>query len=164
MAGVIRQIKFMPRRKQLKSIASGIAGGFSSRNNDVDGYWGMGILYKEANASGSSKFELNLLTGESIPRFRYSKRVALPYYEFLLKQMKNLGFEEHQVTNAEIEIEFNVSPTKKQIIFKSTWGEPFVCKVSLTDDNNRVWSSEFRDWCGQHNPNKESRSIRRYAL
>ena len=76
----------------------------------------MGIFYKEANDSGSSKFVLNLITGESKPRFKYSKRVALPYYEFLLQQMKIIGFEEDQVNNAEIEIEFNTSPTKKQIM------------------------------------------------
>jgi len=154
----------MPRRKQLKAIASGIASSFSSRNNDVDGYWGLGVFYKEAIGSGSNKFSLNLLTGESTPTFKHSKRVALPYYEFLLQQLEKLGFEEYQVTNAVVEVEFNTSPTKRQIMFKSTWGEPFVCKVSLTDDNNRVWSSEFREWCGQHNPSKEGRSTRRYAL
>lgn len=148
----------------MKTIASGIASSFSSRNNDVDGYWGMGIFYKEAINSGSNNFSLNLITGESTPPFKYSKRIATPYYEFLCQQMEKLGFEEFQVTDAVVEVEFNANPTKRQIIFKSTWGEPFVCKVSLTDDNNRVWSAEFREWCGQHNPNKEGRSIRRYAL
>ncbi len=153
----------MPRRKQLRAIASGIASSFSSRNNDVDGYWGLGIFYKEAIGSGSNTFSLNLITGESTPAFKYSRRVASPYYEFLLQQMKKLGFEELQVTDAVVEVEFNASPTKRQVMFKATWGEAFVCKVSLTDDKNRVWSSEFRGWCGQHNPIKESRSTRRYA-
>ena len=124
----------------------------------------MGIFYKQAIASGSNIFSLNLITGESTPIFKYCKRVATPYYEFLLQQMKKPGFEEYQVTDAVVEVEFNAIPTKRQIMFKSTWGEPFVCKVSLTDDNNRVWSSEFIEWCGQHSPHKENRSTRRYAL
>ncbi len=148
----------------MKAIASGIASSFSSRNNDVDGYWGLGIFYKEAIDSGSNVFSLNLISGESTPVFKYSKRIASHYYASLLHIMKNIGFVEVQVVDAIIEVEFNTIPTKKQIMYKSTWGEPFVCKVSLTDDNNRVWSSEFREWCGQHNPNKERRSTRRYAL
>ena len=154
----------MPRRKQLKSIAYGIASSFGSRNNDVDGYWALGLFYKVAIESGSSNFSLNLISCESIPDFKYSKRIASYYFSSLLKQMEAIGFVEVQVVDAIIDIEFNTNPTKKQIMHKSTWGEPFVCKVTLVDDNSKEWHAEYREWCGQHNPEREGRSTRRYAL
>ncbi len=154
----------MPRRRQLKGIASGIASKFISRNNDVDGYWALGLFYKTAFESGKTVFILNLVTGDSSPYFKYSARVAKQYYCFLQEQMNKLGFDDYQITDAVIEVMFDVPPTKRQIIYKHTWGDPLICKVSLTDDLNRTWQSEFRAWCGKHDPIRECRSIRRYAL
>lgn len=154
----------MPRRKELKGIASGIASRFASRNNDVDGYWAMGILYKLAYERDGNQFVLNLMTNESSPPFKHAQKVAEPFFDFLQRQLLKKGFEEHQITKAIIELEFNVAPTKRQIIYKQTWGEPFVCRVSITDDLNKKHVYEERGWCGLHDPHKEHRSIRRFAL
>lgn len=77
----------MPRRKEIRGISSGIASSFVSRNNDIDGYWAMGIFYQMASTEGENNFVLNLVTRESSPKFRFSKRVALPYHEYLLNQL-----------------------------------------------------------------------------
>jgi hypothetical protein len=154
----------MPRRKELNGVAAGIASSFSSRNNDVDGFWALGMLYLVATEAGTSKFSLDLMSGESVPEFKFSKRVAAPYFEYLIEQIKKKRFKEHQVTNAIVEVEFNVAPTKRQIIFKSTWGDPFVCRAILTDDLNKKHIGEKRSWCGQHDAKREQRSTRRYAL
>ena len=77
----------MPTRKDLKGISAGIAYSFSSRNNDIDGYWAMGILYKVASEAGTKKFKLNLLSGESDPSFKYSRKVASPYQVYLTDQI-----------------------------------------------------------------------------
>ncbi|OUR65890.1 hypothetical protein A9Q79_02595 [Methylophaga sp. 42_25_T18] len=153
----------MPRRKQLKGIALNLASSFISRNNDVDGYWALGLLYKEAVMSGTTMFTLNLETGESFPQYKFSKRLSIPYFDFLQDQLKKQGFEREQVVCADIELEFNTAPTSRQIMFKSTWGDPFVCKISLKDDLSRVWHVEVRGWCGQHDALSERRSIRRYT-
>ena len=153
----------MPRRKALKGIAFGIASSFSSRNNDVDGYWVLGVLYKLAAEAGVSCFSLNLKNGESTPSFSFSRRILEPYATFLGDQLKKKGFGWGYVDSVIIAVDFNVSPTKKQVMLKSTWGEPFVCRVRITDDLNRVWSSEARGWCGIHDPIKEHRSTRRYT-
>ena len=51
----------MSAYKQLKGIAAGLAGTFISRNNDVDGYWGMGVIYSEVSARGVSAVTFSLL-------------------------------------------------------------------------------------------------------
>jgi hypothetical protein len=51
----------MARRKALKNVCSGILGSFVSRNNDCEGYWGMGILYRFAKERGKSDLMIDLL-------------------------------------------------------------------------------------------------------
>jgi hypothetical protein len=53
--------------KNLKGIAGGILGSFLSRNNDLDGYWGMGILRLLAQEHGVEMVYLDLLAGTCMP-------------------------------------------------------------------------------------------------
>ena len=39
----------MPRRKELRSVVYGICDHFISRYNEINGYWALGYIYKEAN-------------------------------------------------------------------------------------------------------------------
>ena len=124
----------------------------------------MGVLYKLALDSGLNEFDLELLSGESVPEFQHSKRIAAPYTEFLRQQLGKRGFDEHQVAKVVVEVEFNVAPTATQIMLKGTWGDPYICRVVITDDLGKEHSREERGWCGIHDPMKEHRSTRRYAL
>lgn len=151
----------MPTRKELKGIAAGIAGHLVSRNADIDGYWAMGVLYKKASKNNTNCFILNLLTGLSSPSSGFSIRLAMPFKKFLLQQIQKRWHDEHLITDAEIKIEFNVPVTKKHIeVLERTWGEPFTCCVSLTDDLNKRHTYTVYGWCAEHNPMKECRSTR----
>ena len=72
-----------------------------------------------------------------------------------------MGFEECQVSNATIDIEFDVAPTTMHLLSKNTWGEPFACRVTIIDDLERKRVGEVFGWCGKHDPIKEHRSTRR---
>ena len=124
----------MSRRRQLKGIAAGISSSFSSRYNDIDGYWGLGIIYLCATEAGLNKFQLNLISGESVPHFKCSKKLAARYLEHLKLQADKNGFCSWQICKAVIDIEFNTIPSRLNLIFKQTWGEAFICTVSITDD------------------------------
>ena len=124
----------------------------------------MGVLYKQASDSGLKEFDLELLSGKSVPEFQHSKRISAPYTDYLFQQLGKRGFGEHQVAKAIVAVKFNVAPTATQIMFKSTWGDPYICRVVITDDLGKEHSREERGWCGIHNPKKEHRSTRRYAL
>ncbi len=154
----------MPTRKELRGIASGIAGSFVSRNNDIDGYWAMGILYKVAYKKGNNKFYLNLITGDSSPVYKYSRKIAQHYYRYILNQLENKGLEKHQVNNAKVEIDFNVTAQKRHTNYHWTWGDPFICTVIITDDFGKDRFSIEYGWCEKHNQFKEQRSTRRYAF
>ena len=56
----------MARRRELKSIASGIAAHCVSRNNDIGGYWAMGIIYGIANERGVDSVSVDIMSDESL--------------------------------------------------------------------------------------------------
>ncbi len=153
----------MPCRNELKGLAAGLAGHFVSRNNDVDGYWGLGIFYKLAFEKGAGRFSLDLLSGRSSLPFRYSARIARQYKDYLLQRLAKMGFEKFQLTAAIVELEFNVHPTARQVLFKNTRGDAYTCRVVLTDDLGKKREFKTSGWCGQHDPKKEIRSTRRYS-
>ncbi len=51
---------------QPKSIASGLAGFFVSGNHDIDGFWGIGVVYSEATVVGVNSVSTNLPGSEVI--------------------------------------------------------------------------------------------------
>lgn len=146
----------------MKGIASGIVASFCSRNNDVDGYWTLGVLYRLSVEAGTHLFELDLLSGVSSPAVPFSARWAAPYARYLAQQVRRKGLEACQVTGAIVSVTFCVPPTERQIIFRGTWGDPFVCRVVITDDLGKEHSQEYRGWCGIHDPKREHRSTRQY--
>ena len=150
----------MACRNEFKGIAAGIAGKFISRNNDVNGYWAMGLLYRASFEKKVTKISMNLLTGESSPNVTWVKHVTESFKEYLFKQCKKKGFENHQIVEAMVELEFNVSPTKRHRNYRYTWGDPFICRVSLIDDLMKKRTYAEFGWCGQHDPKKEHQSAR----
>jgi len=59
----------MVRRKILNGVAAGLASSFVSRNNDIDGSWGMGKLYLVAASGddGSRTVVLDLIAPDALP-------------------------------------------------------------------------------------------------
>lgn len=68
----------MIRRKQLKNLAYGIAGRFTSRNNDLNGYWALGILYSAAEDAGTNRVRLDIISQTATPTFQYSSFIETP--------------------------------------------------------------------------------------
>ncbi|MGK7910008.1 MAG: hypothetical protein AB4050_00785 [Synechococcus sp.] len=97
----------MVRRKELKNVARGIIESFNSRNNDVDGYWGMGQLFQFANFQNVSTIYIDITTGEISPAT--SKFLSLVnFYQAMLKpQLQARGIPPTWIVKAHIEVRFN---------------------------------------------------------
>ncbi len=104
----------MTCRNELRGIAAGIAGKFISRNTDIDGYWAMGVLYEAADKDFAKHIRLDLLSGESLPTFRWTNQLIAYFQTYLFQQVQKRGFEEYQITGAVIDLEFAVIPTRLQ--------------------------------------------------
>jgi hypothetical protein len=51
----------MASRKLFLGFASGLVSRFVSRNNDIRGYWGVGILSRDVHGTGGATVEFDLL-------------------------------------------------------------------------------------------------------
>ena len=74
----------MSRKSTLKNILNGLLSSFVSRNNDVNGYWGIGKLYSLMINKQVHKVEIDLMNNTIIPYstdfyFRISKYSELLY-------------------------------------------------------------------------------------
>jgi hypothetical protein len=57
----------MTKGARLTNIASGLCGSFTSRTNDLDGYWSIGKLRSLADRHGRTTVLLDLLTSSILP-------------------------------------------------------------------------------------------------
>ncbi|MBN2529807.1 MAG: hypothetical protein JXR76_25680 [Deltaproteobacteria bacterium] len=153
----------MVNRREIKGIAAGIVGKFSSRNNDIGGYWALGVLYRDAVRNGSTVVQLNLLTGDIQPPIRNAGPLISYFREYLFFRLKAVGFEEYQIKGATVELKFGLKENPNEsVLRKDTWGEPYLCRVFLVDDLGKCRSFEKSGWCAQHNSKLERQSARAY--
>lgn len=115
----------MPRRKQLKGLACGIASRFASRNNDIDGYWALGLLYSAAVAVGTNSLRLDLVNETAEPSFKYSARLLSQLNHYLQDRLAKLDLTGY-VFAATIDVVFNIERRPNDPNCRSTWGDPFL--------------------------------------
>ena len=115
----------MAQRKRLKNLACGMAGRFASRNNDLDGYWALGLLFLAAEAAETKSVSLDLLSKSATPPVKYSERLIVQFAQYMNQQLETLHLAGH-VFVARIEIEFSVEALPHSMTCKNTWGDPFI--------------------------------------
>ena len=152
----------MASRKQLKNLACGIAGRFVSRNNDLDGYWALGLLYADATASGTREVHLDLFEAVVALSFTNESRLVAVFRHYCEDQLRNIDLERH-VRAATIHVSFNVEPEICESLVRTTWGDAFLCEVDITDDLGRRYKATECGYCGIHDPTKERRSTRLFS-
>ncbi|MBU0633149.1 hypothetical protein KKA17_10950 [bacterium] len=150
----------MPRRKELKSVVEGMATSFISRNNDIDGYWGMGKLYKKAYEMNTNTLILDLYPLEESIENDINSATKF-YYDFLMRQLEVRGFKKGIIRTASVILSFQCcSPTELEKLYKNVWGEPFLCKVVINDDLGKTYTYIARSCCRKYDPVREIRSTR----
>ena len=151
----------MAAYKQLKGIAAGLAGTFISRNNDVDGYWGMGVIYSEVSARGVSAVTFSLLDGAVSPSLKCGSLVTQTYREKAETRLRAVGLTSEEVTSIQIHVCFEQHDHTQKCRIPITWGAPFTCRVTITDLHETERSITIQGCCGKHDPKRERRSVRR---
>ncbi|MEL7474838.1 MAG: hypothetical protein AAGJ55_01220, partial [Cyanobacteria bacterium J06555_12] len=117
----------MVRRKELKNVARGIIESFNSRNNDVDGYWGIGKLFQFANSHNVSTVHINLTTGEISPASNQFLSLVNFYQAMLESQLQARGIPSTWIVSVQIDVSFNQVFKPSYHAFRSKLGLPCVC-------------------------------------
>jgi hypothetical protein len=144
----------MPGNRNLRGIVAGLLGTFTSRNNDIDGYWGIGLLCRDASIT-NGKVSLDLVECTALPATLACVSAANTYSHRLEAMLRNEGFHPLDVSAAKITLEY-LSPAPQ--------GGPFQCTVSLTDRLRQTYSVTSSGTCWPHDPKRELRSTRASGL
>jgi hypothetical protein len=137
--------------KNLKGIAGGILGSFLSRNNDFDGYWGMGILRLLAQEHDVNAVCLDLLAGTCTPPDHRGAEIARAHGLRFQRFLADSGL----VRAAEITVSFG--PFNGRLPRQETYGTPFAASLVLSDNRGKAHRAEAAGWCGPHDPRRECR-------
>ncbi|MCF6312382.1 MAG: hypothetical protein L3J39_08015 [Verrucomicrobiales bacterium] len=141
----------MSRRRELKSIASGIAGYCVSRNNDIDGYWAIGVIYNIAIARGSYLVPINISSNAPIcPELSAFRKLFRDRFELIGNPLY------HFIKGFIVEFQFTpyaVSKSRGQQACAT-------CTVHIIDDLNKRRSASATTFSYPHNCQFELKSTR----
>jgi hypothetical protein len=147
-------------RRDLNGVAAGLAGSFTGRNNDIDGYWALGLLRSFADRHQLKSLRLDLATERTEPDDPFLARVCQNYRAALARQLAARSIDPSSVQEAEIVVTFdsaNFGTTGPA----ATHGSPFSCSVRIVDDRNQEHRQTVLAHCAPHDPKRELRSTRR---
>ena len=149
----------MARRKELKNIASGLIGSFNSRNNDVDGYWALGKLYRFANACNTDTVSIELISGWIKPQTDAFQSIVAVYRAMLTAQLRARGIPIEWVAEVIFTTKFNQA-YQADYHRRGSPGNPYICECEIIDDRARVHKAVAGNSCWPHDPKKERCSTR----
>lgn len=150
----------MAKSDSLKSVIYGLVHSFTSRNNDVKGYWALGKLYRLALKNNSKRIEIDLLNRTmTYSDFQFNGMID-HYRLYIEKQMSNLCLYFELLSNAKIEIVFEDNPPKLSLNLLTLRGKPFSCTGTFTYKKNKCYKGTIVGFCSPHDPTIEFRSTR----
>ncbi|MFZ6722677.1 hypothetical protein [Undibacterium sp. Ji49W] len=149
----------MSRRKQLKSIAAGIADSFNSRNNDLEGYWAIGKLCRFANEQSISLVTLDLLNIVCTPESTAFNAVMYDYKVKLHALMHRQNIPATWLMEGKIEINFQPEYIAGLHYFRSGLGNPYTVTAKFMTDLRKQYIIRTGGNCRSHDPLRENRSV-----
>jgi hypothetical protein len=126
-----------------------------SRNNDVGGYWGPGVIYSEVADLGNV-LKIDLLSGKVAPDVPSAKKECRQFRKILELLLEKIGKSTACLSKAEIELRFETTGS----LAPPRWGWrgfPFICVVTAVDYRGHEYSAMEVSRCEKHDPSRESR-------
>lgn len=139
----------MTQRNSLQDLAQGILGKFLSRNNSIQGYWALGLLFSQALEQNTCELTLNLLQPER--HSSSAQECAQMFHDYMIEQLYLRGFEPEPLKEAVVILTFKYSepaPTMGR-------GDPFQAIVRLTHHSGNVFQVSGFGNCEPHDPQGE---------
>jgi hypothetical protein len=145
------------RHAEQRDLTFAVLDSFVSRNNDLDGFWAIGLLCAAADAAGVQTLTLDLLAGTCAPDCAVGARVARAYGEFLRRQLEKRELEPDSVARLHVWLRFHAVDTLLRGGPDARYGEPFECMIALELHDGYVVDGSRLGRCRPHDPQRESR-------
>ena len=162
--GLQDSIKYFKRnlakKNEYKVIADGIISSFVSRNNDVDGYWGIGKLYSLSTSLNADVTIIDLIERSITPKAERFLPMINHYSQKLVKLQDKRGLSKESLKDVKI----YVSCTRNlDITVYDSWSPHLVsCEIKLTLENGSTFTQVRSVRCRPHDPKRELKSTRTY--
>ena len=143
----------MASRRHLTSVAEGVARAFAGRNNDVDGWWALGVLLAAVPADNPT-VEIDLVSGETSPEFanEVSGLRLLPatWSGYFRWSVEHHGLSFGVVRAARLAVRFDLGDPRQSTFERDTY--PFTCTVTIEDDRGHRRERSVEGRCFSHDP------------
>lgn len=134
----------MARRKQLRGICRDLFDTFTSRNNDLEGYWALGQIMSFLNHAKCPELIINLCDGSVIPPWPDLGGTAMYYRDLLRTMMDASQLPHHWLAAGAVRVTV-ISP------------EALACNVEVTSDRGKTYSFGSTERVHPHDPFREGR-------
>ncbi|MCK6081774.1 hypothetical protein KZX37_14245 [Microbacterium sp. EYE_5] len=135
----------MPTRSQLADFTRGIVGRFTSRNNDIDGQWGIGVIVEAIHHAGQSEATYDFVSAAE-PFIRDQA-------DWLRTRVRDERIPESWIESCtlRIAIERNVTP-RGESHTRAAWAagtavHRATVTAAIADNRGRTWSTFEDVWC-----------------
>jgi len=150
----------MSRQGEMKNIANGLISSFVSRNNDVYGYWGIGKFCSLMLSKEPMVIEIDLINKKMEPINEEFKVIISEYSNRLLRDLKKFKLSFDNLNGAKIILK--CYPDESISEFGKIAPHRMNCSIEIIDELNLIQTITKNVWCRSHNPEKESKSTRKY--
>jgi len=125
-----------------------------SRNNDLDGYWGPGVLYKYSKEHELDELVFDLVSSQKSKNSQHS--FASYYQRKLLDlfQRQNIPFE--WIKKANLSFKFIASKEYPELDYL---GVHFDCILKMECDMGKIYEVSDSGRCRPHDPTREQRRL-----
>lgn len=134
----------MARRRQFRGICRDLVATFTSRNNDLNGYWALGLFRSLLDEAGLSELSIDLADGTTIPPWSEVGTTAKYYRELLLHLMEASQLPRNWLAKGTMQV-------------KTDWLNKMVCKVEVTSDLGKTYSFSSTEYVRPHDLYRKGR-------
>ena len=148
----------MARRRHLKGVAAGLIGSFLSRNNDVDGWWALGLLRLGHLELDGPPLVIDLFVddeGDDVVVVAIRAR----YRDLLARLLERHGVDAALVCAARISV--RVVPYDESVDgLRPLRGDLIRGIAEIIDDRGVIFRATGMTRCDPHDPHREQRAHR----
>ncbi|KQQ45115.1 hypothetical protein ASF61_21025 [Duganella sp. Leaf126] len=140
----------MKVRSRLKHSAAGLLSRFVGRNNDYQGFWALGLLYRGVQVP-PWHIELDLLSGTASPINAIAACIAARESAYLRAALSKQMLDWQCLQRASLTLQFNADVSVRYTGANPA-GEPFLCTVELVLATGQSASSSVTGRCAAWAP------------
>lgn len=148
----------MSSRKEYQTIADRLISSFTSRNNDVHGYWGIGKLYSFSQSVNTNKIVIDLIEKSITPQ----NNEFIPMIHHFAQKLNDFQQKREPPTSTLSDAKIFISSVKSQNIFTyDSWApNELKCTIKFRCDTEKTYTKELVVKCRPHDPRRETKSMR----